>query len=268
MKHNLLTGYFDGYNFKIEEKSSQEIKLGNIIAIKEIYNYFLGSIALVNNNFLIQGEHMIVLEKELTKMSKDIYVKKKYGNLYFRNEQDDLELFLKKLYESFYIGMYQDFETYIAQTIKCILWFNPDLLGHENKNKFLKYTGKNVLTDRENFLERYISSVMMKSDIIATVNFLMNLVEKNVKDVLDVEGEKTLKHIGLNRNLIVHNSGVVTALYLRKLKDSGLSVDNLKLGRYIFEGCENQSIIVKNDISDFIYLLVKKINKIIEAYFE
>ena len=135
MKHRLLTGYYDRYNEKTEEMSNQELRSKYTIAIEQIHNYYSGSVALVNLNYLTKGQEVASLSSELKYMKNDIYIKKKYGNISLINDVDDFNLFLKKLYESFFIGIYQDFEVYIYQSIKAILWFNPECLDDKNKAK-------------------------------------------------------------------------------------------------------------------------------------
>lgn len=268
MKHKLLRGYYDRYNEKVEEMLEEDLRLKNKIAILETYNYYIGSVATVSLNYLNKGQEIVLFGSKIKEMKNDIYIKKKYGNIPFMNNKDDFDLFLKKLYESFFIGIYQDFEVYIYQNIKAILWFNPDCMDDENKYKYYKYRGKNVLLEREKFLERYISKLSMRSKIDDMIEYLMGLINENVECVLGEYDKSMLYHISLIRNLIVHNSGIVNSLFLTELKDKGILFEKYKNGKYIFEGCDDPNIIVTNDISAFIGELVNRIYQRLEEYFK
>lgn len=265
VKHRNATGYYDDYNVFIEKINDNElIKRYLICAIMRNANYFLEELVLVNNNFEVQSLRYCDFITKLGE-KRDLYISKKYKLVI--PSKEDVSMFLKKVYEVKYMGIYESFETYISQMFKVIYWFKPNYLGGNNE-KYLNISDQNddvILYKREIFLEKNIATMMMRENIVSSINRLMGFIGKSVDDVLNMDEKKQLTYIALTRNLIAHNSGITTNIYLKKLNDNGI-INNLSKGEYIFQGEDDKSICT-NEISDFIQKLIERIDCLILEYF-
>lgn len=216
------------------------------------------------NNFNLQAHNLKCFEIEI-KDKKDTYIKKQYPKFYSKYSYSDDVLFLKKLYEILYMDIYQSFEVYISNIYKSIFWFKPDLLDKKDFVTFNKYIGKNKIIEREKLLERVCKNIMMKGNIIDIINRLYEIIDEPIN--IGEEEFKCLFLCSQNRNLIVHNLGVVNNLYLVILRDNKIPC-KYKVGDYIFEGVYNKNVIETNEISDFILEICDKIKESVNKYID
>lgn len=262
MKHKLLTGYYDRYCEVVEELSDEMKLLELRVAFRQNYNYYIGHIALVSDNFLVQGMRLKNFELSV---GQDYYFLKKYNKGYKLSNKEDSSMFLKKLYEISYIDYFQNFEVYIGQIIKTLYWYNPILLDEKFKNKYNNIKGDNKVIERELLIDKKVSDIMRKN-IVETIEELSKMICGDNDSGLITEDEKLdLLKTSYNRNLIIHNSGIVNRIHLEKLKRRNIEI-NHKLGEYIFENSINNDNIVTNEISDLIDKIVNKIDKALMEY--
>lgn len=174
------------------------------------------------------------------KADKDDYISTKYGQYFIERPTLDKNMYLKKIHEIKYINAVQNFEVFLGNCYKVIYWYYPELLSGKDFEIYSKFRGKNKIYERESLLDRKVKSFIMNGDLTKSIDELYKLITKpnNIPKVhLD-----ELKIICKNRNLIVHNLGIVNDLYLREIKNENLRCDYVE-GQYIFEGKENKDSI-------------------------
>lgn len=200
------------------------------------------------------------------KAEKDNYVKKKYGQYFIERPTLDKNMYLKKIHEIKYINAVQNFEVFLGTCYKVIYWYYPELLAQKDYEIYKNFKGKNKVYERESLLDRKTKSFIMNGDLTKSIDELYNLIDRS--NAIPNECLDELKIICKNRNLIVHNLGIVNDLYLREIKNEKLRCD-YKEGQYIFEGKENNDSITTYDgLDGFLQRVADVIVKDITDRFE
>ena len=178
------------------------------------------------------------------KKNKDYYISNKYGKYFTKRPRLDNTMYLKKIHEIKYINAIQNFEVFLGECYKVIFWFYPELLSSKDYENFKKYNGKNKLYERSAFLDRKVKKFIMNGDLTSSIYELYTVIGK--ENPFEEDKINILKLMCLNRNLIVHNLGIVNDIYLREVKNKNLSCQYVE-GQYIFEGKENKKSITTYD---------------------
>lgn len=163
------------------------------------------------------------------------------------------------LLEKQYIDSYQNLEYFIFDTLYSIYYNFPQFL--KDKDSKINTNIEKIFQDnfdieitRRNILEEKIQS-KMRVNIIELINF----IEKKFQlKIISLINKKALFIISQNRNIIIHNNGIINNQYIQNLNKEQIK-SNYKLG---------QKIQINNKIQEDADCVIRETIKVIEKQIE
>jgi len=135
----------------------------------------------------------------------------------------NIKAWKKILYETVFLRAYQSFESYILNTQTCIYYLFPRFLTaspDDNRIGHVSFTdlygASSVLQARRTLIENRAIAELQSKNIKEAIRSIEN--KFGVEFGIDLEDLKLLLQYSADRNILVHNHGIVNESYLTLLR--------------------------------------------------
>jgi hypothetical protein len=220
---------------------------------------------MISQNFEIASLSMQNVMANYLKEDKLKTLISKYVETY-KKAIDELKTENKKyediLIERLYVDNYFFFEETISECLKTLYNFYPKFL---NKTEIVVdfddlYEQDKIEFIRQNVIDNKVKSMIQSSNTFSILKKFNSIfgIEVNI----DTKTLNQLFIISQNRNLLVHNKGIVSNIYLWELKNKKIKSE-LNLGEYILNEFDDHNGIRESwkIIKSIIYNITNEIKK-------
>jgi hypothetical protein len=191
--------------------------------------------------FQVQNDLLKELQKKVKNIgffnSEDIKVLSEQYQLFYEQLKESGRGYENIVAEKNLVDTYSAFEKFIADCYSSVYLFFPKFLGNEvSINTFDLFVNNDLEICKQNVVGSKVKSFVQANNIKIILTAFKNK-PFNIKKLEITENDLNLLYeIGLIRNLVVHNNGIVNRIYIESIK-------SVKNKSYIFN--QDDSVLTK-----------------------
>lgn len=181
-------------------------------------------------------------------------------NEYYQNLNEILKIhksYKVLIIEKIFVNLFAQFEEYVSDVYKILFKHFPKFLNLDDVR--IRYNDlfeqNNIEYLRFQIIERRVKSIIQSSNTFVILDKFKKIFGIDFKVETDIANK--LFSISQQRNIIVHNSGIVNDIYISEFRKFGIDQD-LKIGDYVLEKTLNHTDM--GQISGFLFNIVEAMN--------
>jgi hypothetical protein len=179
----------------------------------------------------------------------------------------------KVLYERLFIDNYQSFEVFLSDLFKALFYAFPRFLTPDVSNQEIGnimygdvFKADSILRLRAALIERKVKSVFQANNVAAAIVKLERTF--NIDFKIPKNDVESLLEIAFDRNILVHNNGVVNDIYVSGLNKLRI-LPKYKIGEKVIvesKRVTESSKFLRHISSEMVEVIVDKIHQISKHY--